>query len=112
MRVINAMKDVVHGDRGTARRSGSGAEYQFAGKTGTAQVIGLAQGRRYDENAIAEKFRDHALFIAFAPVEEPKIAVAVIAENGGGGSRTAAPIARKVMDYYLVGPPADTEQSG
>ena len=112
MRVINAMKDVVHGDRGTARRSGSGAEYQFAGKTGTAQVIGLAQGQRYDENAIAEKFRDHALFIAFAPVEKPKIAVAVIAENGGGGSRTAAPIARKVMDYYLVGPPADTEQSG
>jgi penicillin-binding protein 2 len=103
--VISAMRDVVHSRRGTARASGRGAEYQFAGKTGTAQVIGIAQGARYDEEKIAKKFRDHSLFIAFAPVENPKIAVVVIAENGGGGSRTAAPIARKVMDYYLVGPP-------
>jgi len=108
-RVIEAMTDVVHGPRGTARGSGRNAEYRFAGKTGTAQVIGIAQGERYDEDAIAEKFRDHALFIAFAPVDDPKIAVAVIAENGGGGSRTAAPIARKVMDYYLVGPPEEQE---
>lgn len=110
-RIIDAMTDVVHGDRGTARGSARGVEYRFAGKTGTAQVIGIAQGEQYDENAIAERFRDHALFISFAPVEEPEIAVAVIAENGGGGSRTAAPIARKVMDYYLVGPPDEQESA-
>lgn len=109
-RVIEAMTSVVHGPRGTARGSGRDAEYRFAGKTGTAQVIGIAQGESYDEDAIAEKFRDHALFIAFAPVDDPQIAVAVIAENGGGGSRTAAPIARKVMDYYLLGPPEDREE--
>jgi len=106
-RIIAAMTDVVHGDRGTARGSGRDAAYRFAGKTGTAQVIGLAQGERYDEDAIPKRFRDHALFIAFAPVDDPRIAVAVIAENGGGGSRTAAPIARKLMDYYLVGPPEE-----
>ncbi|MBS1270390.1 MAG: Peptidoglycan D,D-transpeptidase MrdA [Gammaproteobacteria bacterium] len=109
--IIDAMTDVVHGRRGTARRSGRGATYRFAGKTGTAQVIGIAQGESYDEQAIAKRFRDHALFISFAPVEDPKIAVAVIAENGGGGSRTAAPIARKVMDFYLVGPPEEEKTS-
>lgn len=109
-RVIDAMTDVLHGPRGTARGSAQGAEYRFAGKTGTAQVIGIAQGAEYDEKGIAERFRDHALFISFAPVENPRIAVAVIAENGGGGSRTAAPIARKVMDYYLIGPPEDTPE--
>lgn len=103
--VIQAMVDVVHGPRGTARRSGAGSKYLFAGKTGTAQVIGIKQGARYNEKTIAKKFRDHALFVSFAPAEDPKIAVAVIAENGGGGSRTAAPIARKVMDFYLIGPP-------
>lgn len=103
--VINAMKDVVNGPHGTARRSGSGAKYLFAGKTGTAQVIGLDQG----ELTNAARFKDHALFIAFAPVDDPKIAVAVIAENGGGGSHTAAPIARKVLDYYLLGPPDKRE---
>jgi penicillin-binding protein 2 len=108
--VIEAMVDVVHGKRGTARRSGLGAEYRFAGKTGTAQVIGIKQGATYREEDVAERFRDHALFISFAPVEDPKIAVAVIAENGGGGSRTAAPIARQVMDYYLIGPPPPPEE--
>lgn len=104
-RVIRALTDVVHGKRGTARRSGLGAGYQFAGKTGTAQIIGIAQGARYDEESIEKRFRDHSLFISFAPVDDPRIAVAVIAENGGGGSKTAAPIARKVMDYHLLGPP-------
>lgn len=107
--VINAMKDVVNGPHGTARRSGIGAKYLIAGKTGTAQVIGLDPGQRYNAESIAKRFRDHALFIAFAPVDDPKIAVAVIAENGGGGSHTAAPIARKVMDYYLLGPPEKRE---
>ena len=102
--VTAAMVGVVHGKRGTARRSGQDAEYVIGGKTGTAQIIRIGQGATYDEKKIAKRVRDHALFIAFAPAEEPKIAVAVIAENGGGGSRTAAPIARKVMDYYLLGP--------
>ncbi len=65
-------------------------------------MIGIKQGQRYDEDKIAKRFRDHALFIAFAPVENPRIAVAVVAENGGGGSRTAAPIAKRVMDYFLI----------
>jgi penicillin-binding protein 2 len=108
--VIKAMVDVVHGERGTARRSGQDAAYRFAGKTGTAQVIGIKQGATYKEENVEKRFRDHALFISFAPVEDPRIAVAVIAENGGGGSRTAAPIARKVMDYYLVGPPPPQEE--
>lgn len=110
-RVIEAMTDVLHGERGTARGSARGAEYRYAGKTGTAQVIGIAQGESYDEDEIAEKFRDHALFIAFAPVDDPQIALAVIAENGGGGSTTAAPIARKLIDYYLLGPPGEREKT-
>ncbi len=111
--VIRALTDVVHGQRGTARRIGADAEYRIAGKTGTAQVIGIAQGARYDEKKIAKRFRDHSLFVAFAPVDDPKIAVAVIAENGGSGSRTAAPIARRVMDFYLngtFGPQDPTQQ--
>lgn len=87
---------------GTAARAGSGAKYAFAGKTGTAQVIGL-RGQKYDEDSIAEKYHDHALFIAFAPAEAPKIALAIIVENGGHGGSVAAPIARKMIDYYLLG---------
>lgn len=101
--VTRAMTDVVHGDRGTARRSGTGAPYRIAGKTGTSQVAAMAQGERYSEKDTPKELRDHSLFIAFAPVEDPKIAIAVIAEHGGGGSRTAAPIARHVMDKYLIG---------
>lgn len=100
--IVQAMEDVVHGDRGTARRSGMGAPYHFAGKTGTAQVIGIAQDEEYDEKAISERFKDHALFIAFGPVEDPRIALAIIVENGGSGSRTAAPIARQLLDHYLI----------
>ena len=101
--VIAAMEAVVHSERGTARRSGLNAGYRFAGKSGTVQVIGIAQGERYNADEIEARFRDHALFIAFAPVDDPRIAVAVIAENGGGGSATAAPVARRVMDHYLLG---------
>lgn len=101
--IIQGMVDVVHGPTGTARRSAQGAKYRFAGKTGTAQVVGIKQDEEYDAEKLEERLRDHALFVAFAPVENPKIAVAVIVENGGGGSTTAAPIARKVMDAYLVG---------
>ena len=99
--IIHSMQEVVHGERGTARGSGAGTEYQFAGKTGTAQVIGIGQDEEYDEDEIPEEFQDHALFIAFAPVEAPEIALAVIVENGGGGSKTAAPIARELLDHYF-----------
>ena len=103
--VITAMTDVVHSARGTARRIGEDSPYRIAGKTGTAQVFGLKEEEKYDAEAIAEKLRDHALFIAFAPIDEPRIAVAVIVENGGGGGSVAAPIARKIMDAYLQEPP-------
>ena len=99
--IIHSMQEVVHGKRGTARGSGAGTEYQFAGKTGTAQVVTIGQDEEYDEDEIPEEFRDHALFIAFAPVESPEIALAVIVENGGSGSTTAAPIARELLDHYF-----------
>ena len=102
--VIAAMTDVVHSARGTARRIGKDSPYRIAGKTGTAQVFGLKQEEKYDASAIPEKLRDHALFIGFAPIEAPRIAVAVIVENGGGGGSVAAPIARVIMDAYLQGP--------
>jgi len=99
--VIQSMVDVVHSARGTARKIGIDSPYQIAGKTGTAQVYGLKQEEKYDAEAIEEKLRDHALFIAFAPAEQPQIAVAVVVENGGGGGSVAAPIARAIMDAYL-----------
>jgi penicillin-binding protein 2 len=73
----------------------------MAGKSGTAQVFSLSQDEEYDEEELDERLRDHALFIAFAPLEEPRIAVAVVVENGSSGSRVAAPIARALMDQYL-----------
>jgi penicillin-binding protein 2 len=88
---------------GTAAYAGSGAAYPFAGKTGTAQVIGIKQGEKYNEKEIDERHRDHAWFIAFAPADKPRIAVAVLAENAGHGGTISAPIARKVIDYYLLG---------
>lgn len=88
---------------GTAAKAGAGAPYTFAGKTGTAQVIGIKQGEKYIESKIQERHRDHAWFMAFAPSDQPKIALAVLVENGGHGSSTAAPIARKVLDYFLLG---------
>jgi penicillin-binding protein 2 len=100
---VGGMVAVMSDPRGTARRSQQGAPYQIAGKTGTAQVFSVGQNERYDEKEIAERLRDHALFIAFAPAEAPRIALAVLVENGRSGSGTAAPIARKVLDAYLVG---------
>ena len=75
----------------------------FRSKTGTAQVVGIKQGEKYDAKKIAERFRDHSLFMAFAPADKPKIALAIIVENGGFGAQAAAPIARKTFDYYLLG---------
>ena len=88
---------------GTAVQAAAGASYAIAGKTGTAQVIGMKQGEKYDASKINERYHDHAWFMAFAPAEQPRIAVVVLAENGGHGGSTAAPIARKVFDYYLLG---------
>ena len=100
--VHNAMVNVVHGLRGTAHRISRGLGYQVAGKTGTAQVFEIGQDEEYDEEEVHEKLRDHALFISYAPAGEPRIAVAVIVENGGSGSSVAAPIARRIMDAYLL----------
>jgi len=100
--VIKGMKNVVHGIRGTAHRIGRKAPYEIAGKTGTAQVFTIAQDEEYEEKNVVKKLRDHALFIGFAPIDDPKIAIAVIVENGGHGSSVAAPIARKMMDAYLL----------
>jgi penicillin-binding protein 2 len=100
--VQEAMRAVLHGQRGSARAVGADSSYQMGGKSGTAQVVGIAQDEVYDAEKLDEKFRDHGLFIAFAPYEEPRIAVAVVVENGGGGSTVAAPVARRVMDSYLL----------
>ncbi len=100
--IIQAMKKVVHSLHGTARRINRNLPYTIAGKTGTAQVFGIKQDEEYVEEDISKKLRDHALFVGFAPVDDPQIAVAVIVENGGSGGATAAPIARKVMDQYLL----------
>jgi len=88
---------------GTGAHAFAGAEYVSAGKTGTAQVIGIKQGDKYVESRVQERHRDHALFIAYAPADAPKIALAVVVENSGFGARHAAPVARKVLDYYLLG---------
>jgi penicillin-binding protein 2 len=99
--VVGAMHAVMQSETGTARATGLGAPYQMAGKSGTAQVFSVAQEDEYNEEDLEERLRDHALFIAFAPFEEPSIAVAVIVENGRSGSGVAAPIARAVMDAWL-----------
>lgn len=99
--VIEAMRQVVHGKKGTARRIAQGIDYEIAGKTGTAQVVGIPQGEKYDAEKLEEFKRDHSLFIGFAPVKNPRIALAVVVENGGSGSKVAAPIARKVFDKYF-----------
>ncbi len=99
--IKNAMTAVVHSLHGTARRIGENAPYRIAGKTGTAQVFGIKQDEEYEAEEVAYKLRDHALFVAFAPADDPQIAVAVIAEHGGGGGSVAAPIARQVMDAYF-----------
>ena len=100
--VHKAMVNVVHGLRGTARGISRGLKYQVAGKTGTAQVFEIAQDEEYEEEEVQEKLRDHALFISYAPADAPRIAVAVIVENGGSGSSVAAPIARQILDAYLL----------
>ncbi len=88
---------------GTSSASFLNAGYVSGGKTGTAQVVGLRKGEKYDAKRVAERHKDHSLYIAFAPADHPKIAIAIIVENGGMGSAAAAPIVRKALDYYLLG---------
>ena len=107
-RIVEAMTGVVHGPRGTARRINAGIAYRMAGKTGTAQVVGIGQNEEYDADKLDKRLHDHGLFVAFAPVEEPRIAVAVIVENGGSGSEAAAPLARIVIDAWLDDTPPPT----
>jgi len=100
--VFNGMTEVIHGARGTARRLNKpGMRYKIAGKTGTAQVFSVAQDATYEEDELDERLKDHALFMAFAPADNPKIAVAVVVENGGHGGSVAAPIAGQVISTYL-----------
>ena len=102
---VRFVKDALVGvnKEGTGARAFAGTEYVSAGKTGTAQVIAIKQGEKYVASRVAEQHRDHALFIAYAPAAAPKIALAVVVENAGFGAQSAAPIARKVLDYYLLG---------
>ncbi|NLC21589.1 MAG: penicillin-binding protein 2 [Halomonadaceae bacterium] len=101
-RVFSGMEKVLSGHEGTARRTGVGLDYRMAGKSGTAQVFSLGQDQRYNAEELAERLRDHALFMAFAPLEDPQIAVAVVVENAGGGSTHAAHLARAMTDAWLL----------
>jgi penicillin-binding protein 2 len=102
---LKVVKDAMVGvnKEGTSARIFADAPYVAAGKTGTAQVIAIKQGEKYVESRVAERHRDHSLFIAYAPADNPTIALAVIAENSGFGARAAAPIARQVLDYHILG---------
>src|SRR5690606_13737354 len=101
--IFAGMAEVMHGARGTARRAAERSEYRMAGKSGTAQAVGIAQNAKYNSALLQERHRDHALFVAFAPVENPQIAVAGMLENAEGGSTQAAPVARFIMDAHLLG---------
>jgi penicillin-binding protein 2 len=109
--IVDAMAKVVEGGSGTARGIRS-AEYRIAGKTGTSQVFSLGQGQTYNAARLPKHLKDHALFVAFAPIEDPRIAIAIIVENGGGGGSTAAPLARRIMDAYLGGSTEPGELGG
>jgi len=95
---------VMQGARGTARKAAIGAKYRIAGKSGTAQVVAIRQGEKYDRSKVQERHRDHALFVGFAPADNPRIVVSVMVENGESGSGVAAPVVRQIMDAWLLGP--------
>ena len=108
-KVLEAMQMVVHrgnqgfGENGTAwAYIGQDIDYQMAGKSGTAQVVGIKQGELYEADELDERLRKHAWFVAFAPYDRPAIALAVLVENGGGGSSVAAPVAKQIVDSYLL----------
>jgi len=99
--ILEGMDQVVNGIRGTARAIAVDSRYRVGGKTGTAQVYKLAEGEKYEASEVAQNLRDHALFIAFAPVKNPRIAIAVVVEHGGAGSRAAAPVAQATLEAWL-----------
>ena len=99
--VIDSMVEVTKGARGTARLLGRALPFNVAGKTGTAQVFGIKQNQKYDAEILEKKLQDHALFIGFAPAEKPEFVVVVVAENGGSGSKVAAPMAREMIKQYF-----------
>lgn len=101
-KVTHGMEQVMHNPRGTARKAAAGAQYRIAGKSGTAQVVAIKQGEKYDRNKLQERHRDHALFVAFAPAEAPRLVVSVMVENGESGSGVAAPVVRQIMDAWLL----------
>ena len=101
-KVTHGMEQVMHNARGTARAAATGAQYRIAGKSGTAQVVAIKQGEKYDRNKVQERHRDHALFVGFAPADDPKIVVSVMIENGEAGGRVAAPVMRQIMDAWLL----------
>ena len=100
--VNQGMQMVMHAPRGIARAAAAGAQYRIAGKSGTAQVVAIKQGERYNRDKTLERHRDNALFVGFAPADHPSIAIAVMIENGEAGGRVAGPVVREIMDAYLL----------
>lgn len=109
--IKNAMAGVPRDPQGTAARIFVNAGYESAGKTGTAQVVAIKKNEKYDAKRVSERLRDNALYIAFAPVDKPRIAIAIVVENGGFGAAAAAPIVRKALDYYLLGKRPDAKDA-
>jgi penicillin-binding protein 2 len=93
---------VNYGKKGTARRAFADTPYLSAGKSGTAQVFGLAEDQEYNADELAEHLRDHALFTGFAPLDDPQVVVTIVLENAGGGSTNGAPVARRIFDHILI----------
>ncbi|MGO2076439.1 MAG: penicillin-binding transpeptidase domain-containing protein, partial [Pseudoalteromonas sp.] len=91
----------------TAHKAFKGVNYDPAGKTGTAQLVSIAQGERYDAKSLKERHRDNAIYVGFAPYDDPQIVVSIVVENTGGGSTVGAPIARQLMDYYFSANPVN-----
>ena len=118
--VLDAMHDVVHGEEGTARHAFKDTPYESGGKTGTAQLFSIGQNEKYEEDEVDERLRDNAMYVGFAPFDDPEISITVVIENAGGGSSHAAPVARQMMDFYFrdrefiqpVPALADTPSSG
>ncbi|WP_304525424.1 penicillin-binding protein 2 [Halomonas sp. I5-271120] len=110
--IYAGMENVLSGREGTARRAGKGLEYRMGGKSGTAQVFSLGQDEKYNADELAERLRDHALFIAFAPVDDPQIAISVVIENAGGGSSHASYLARDMADAWLLGNDDEDDAQG
>ena len=108
--VNNGMQAVMHDPRGIARAAAQGAQYRIAGKSGTAQVVAIKQGERYNRDKTLERHRDNALFVGFAPAANPKIVVAVMIENGEAGGRVAGPVVREILDAWLLDPDGHLKQ--